>query len=209
MDISISICPTELEVGSEGHMYDEGALLDAIREFIEAKLGKAANITCLQVGFRQGDQWARIDGDAFAGQELLSEFFGLYGTNEEMFVPTPEPIDVELALANETIRHCGVEEFTGLEHSAMEAACQAYRSAVIESLADDPRAARLNVVTPKGKRILHSQWCGAHFSWTRGAMGVMSGTLTEDEKAALDAADDAGLAAAKAEVDAEEAAAAE
>jgi hypothetical protein len=84
----------------------------------------------------------------------------------------------------------------------MEAACQAYRSAVIESLADDPRAARLNVVTPKGQRILHSQWCGAHFSWTRGAMGVMSGTLTEDEKAALDAADDAGLAAAKAEVDA-------
>ena len=76
-------------------MYDEAALLHAIREFIEAKLGKAANITCLQVGFRQGDQWARIDGDAFDGQELLSEFFGLYGTNEELFVPSPESIAAE------------------------------------------------------------------------------------------------------------------
>jgi hypothetical protein len=204
MDISISICPTHLEVGSEGDMYDEAALLHAIREFVEAKLGKSANITCLQVGFRQGDQWARIDGDAFDGQELLSEFFGLYGNDEDLFVPQPEPIDVELAVANETIRHCAVEEFTGLEHPAMEEACQAYRAAVIEALADDPRAKRLNVVSPRGQRILHSQWCGAHFSWTRGAMGVMSGKLTEDEKAALDAADDAGRNAAKNEAAAEE-----
>ena len=185
-------------------MYDEAALLHAIREFVEAKLGKSANITCLQVGFRQGDQWARIDGDAFDGQELLSEFFGLYGNDEDLFVPQPEPIDVELAVANETIRHCAVEEFTGLEHPAMEEACQAYRAAVIEALADDPRAKRLNVVSPRGQRILHSQWCGAHFSWTRGAMGVMSGKLTEDEKAALDAADDAGRNAAKNEAAAEE-----
>ena len=76
-------------------MYDEVALLDGIRKFIATRFGKAANITCLQVGFRQGDQWARIDGDAFAGQELLSEFFGLYGSNEELFVPQPESIAAE------------------------------------------------------------------------------------------------------------------
>ena len=90
MDISISICPTELEVGSEGHMYDEAKLLPAIRKFIEARFGNAANITCLQVGFRQGDKWSRIDGDAFAGDELLSEFFGLYGTDAELFLPADD-----------------------------------------------------------------------------------------------------------------------
>ena len=50
MKVSISICPTDLEVGSEGDVYDEAALLEAIREFIEARLGKLAEIVCLQVG---------------------------------------------------------------------------------------------------------------------------------------------------------------
>jgi len=86
MKISISICPTELEVGSEGHMYDEGALLDAIREFIEARLGTLARITCLQVGHRQGDSWATIDGDEEAGGELLDDFFAARGSDEELFV---------------------------------------------------------------------------------------------------------------------------
>jgi hypothetical protein len=208
MKISISIDPSEMEF-ADGSRYDETSLLDAIREFIGQEYPEAT-IDCLQVGHRQGDGWAMIiddENDADdAGNDLMDEFWLARGADDDLFVP---PIDVELAVANETICHCGVEEFTGLEHSAMEAACQAYRSAVVEALADDPRAARLNVVTPKGQRILHSQWCGAHFSWTRGAMGVMSGSLTAKEKAALEAADEAGLAAAKAEVDAEEAAAAE
>ena len=90
MDISISICPTDLEVGSEGHMYDESKLLPAIREFIEARFGKAANITCLQVGFRQGDNWARIDGDDEAGGELLEEFWQAHGSDPELFHPADD-----------------------------------------------------------------------------------------------------------------------
>jgi hypothetical protein len=209
MKISISICPTEMEVGSEGDRYDEAALLEAIREFIEARLGKVAEIVCLQVGHRKGDEWARIDGDDEAGAALLADFFEDHGSDDDLFVAKPEPIDVELAEADETIRTLAIDDLTGVEHPAMQAACQAYHAAVAAALADDPRAARLNVCPPKGQRRLHSQWCGAHFSWTCGAIGVMSGSLTEDEKAAISAADDAGRAAAKNEVDAEEAAAAE
>jgi len=209
MKISISICPTEMEVGSEGHLYDEAALLEAIREFIEARLGKLAEIVCLQVGHRQGDKWARIDGDDEAGAALLADFFEDHGSDESLFVSEPEPIDVELAEADETIRSRAISDLTSIEHPAMQAACQAYHAAVAEALADDPRAARLHVCPPKGQRRLHSQWMGSHFSWTCGAIGVMSSGLTDDEKAAISAADDAGRAAAKNEVDAEDAAAAE
>lgn len=206
MKVSISICPTEMEVGSEGHMYDEAALLEAIREFIDARLGKRAEIVCLQVGHRHGDKWARIDGDEKAGAALLADFFEDHGTDEGLFVTEPEPIDVELAEADETIRIRAIDDLAGIEHPAMQAACQAYHAAVAAALADDPRAARLNVCPPKGRRRLHSEWCGAHFSWTCGAIGVMGGVLTEDEKAAISAADDAGRAAAKNEIDAENAA---
>ena len=206
MNVSISICPTSLEVGSEGHLYDEGRLLDAIRAWIEQR-HPGATITCLQVGHRQGDAWATIDGDSEAGRELLAAFFESHGDDEDLFVPEPEPIDVELAEADETIRICGgLEDYAGLEHPAMQAACQAYHAAVAEALADDPRAARFNVRSPQGRRRLHSQWMGAQFAHSCGAVGVMIGTLTDDEKAAISAADDAGRAAAKNEIDAEDAA---
>lgn len=88
MKISISICPTDMEVGSEGFMYDETALLEAIRAFVEARLGASAEIVCLQVGHRQGDKWARIDGDAEAGAALLADFFAAHGTDENLFART-------------------------------------------------------------------------------------------------------------------------
>ena len=206
MNISISICPTDLEVGSEGHLYDEGRLLDAIRAWIEQR-HPGATITCLQVGHRQGAAWAKIDGDSDAGRELLAGFFEARGTDEDLFVVEPEPIDVELAEADETIRICGgLDDYAGLEHPAMQAACQAYHAAVAAALADDPRAAGFNVRSPKERRRLHSQWMGARFAHSCGAIGVMSGSLTEDEKAAISAADDAGRMAAKNEIDAEDAA---
>lgn len=169
------------------------------------------------------DVWPEIDRDGDLTGRLVGNENGFLNVDDEAMISTaearaggwtisdgyaeaPRPVDVELATCWETIRHCAVEEFTGLEHPAMVAACQAYHSAVAEALAGDPRAKRLNVVSPKGQRLLHSQWCGAHFSWTCGAMGVMSGSLTEDEKAAISAADEAGRAAAKNEVDAENAA---
>lgn len=86
MKVSISICPTDLEVGSEGDRYDEAALLEAIHEFIEARLGSLAEVECLQVGLRQGDKWAKIDGDEKAGAALLTDFFDDHGTDEDLFV---------------------------------------------------------------------------------------------------------------------------
>lgn len=204
MNVSISICPTALEFDN-GDQYDEGALLAAIREYVEGR-HPGATITCLQIGHRQGDAWAKIDGDAEAGEELLTAFFEDHGTDEELFVASEETIDVELAEADETIRICAIDDLTGLEHPAMRAACQAYHAAAAEALAGDQRASRLNVVSPKGQRILHSAWAGAKFDYACGAMGVMNGNLTDAEKAAISAADDAGRAAAKNEIEAADAA---
>lgn len=121
---------------------------------------------------------------------------------EEGRAEPPRPVVVELAEATETIRICGgLEDYAGLEHHAMEAAVQAYHSAAAEALARDPRASRLDVRGPRGQRILHSGWCGAKWGYQSGAIGVMSETLTEAEKAAISAADDAGRAAAKNEIE--------
>jgi hypothetical protein len=84
MTISISICPTSLEFNN-GDRYDEAALLDAMRAFIVATHPDAA-ISCLQIGRRQGDAWARIDGDDDAGAELLEEFFDVHGTDAGLFI---------------------------------------------------------------------------------------------------------------------------
>lgn len=205
MKISISICPTSLEYAN-GDRYDEDTLLEAIRSYIERR-HPGATIACLQIGHRQGDAWATVDGDSEAGDDLVEAFFADHGADEDLFVKEPEPVDVELAEADETIRQrAGLEDLAGLEHPAMAAACQAYHSAVAAALADDPRAKRLNVISPRGRRILHSQWCGAAFSYTQGAIGVMSGSLTADEKQAISDADDAGRAAAANEIKQEDAA---
>lgn len=206
MNVSISICPTALEFDNGDH-YDEDALLAAIREYVEGR-HPGATITCLQIGHRQGDAWAKLDDDAEAGEELLAAFFEDHGTDEELFVASEEKIDVELAEADETIRTCAIDDLTGLEHPAMQAACQAYHAAAAEALASDQRASRLNVVSPRGQRILHSAWAGAKFAHACGAMGVMNGSLTDDEKAAISAADDAGREAARNEIEAADATAA-
>jgi hypothetical protein len=64
-------------------------------------------------------------------------------------------------------------------------------------MADDDRASRLDVEAPKNGRVLHSQWCGAHWGYSAGAIGTMAGDLTSDERAAIDAANEAGLEAAR------------
>ena len=84
MKISISICPTTLEFNN-GDRYGEDALLDAIRGFI-ARKHPDATISCLQVGHRQGDEWATVDGDADAGGELIAEFFDVHGTEAGLFL---------------------------------------------------------------------------------------------------------------------------
>lgn len=85
MKISISICPTAMEFPN-GDRYSESRLLDAIREFVTQRHPNAT-ITCLQVGHRQGDGWARIDGDDDAGDELMQAFWYAHddGADEILF----------------------------------------------------------------------------------------------------------------------------
>ena len=91
MNISISICPASLEY-TDGDTYHEGRLLAAIREFIEKK-HPGATISCLQIGHRQGESFAIVDGSHDAGDDLLAEFYERHGADEDLFV---EDEDAEL-----------------------------------------------------------------------------------------------------------------
>jgi len=82
--ISISICPTALQYDN-GDTYDSDKLLDAIRLFTLTR-HPGATITTLQIGQRQGDEWAMVDGDDEEGADLLAEFFDAHGTDDELFV---------------------------------------------------------------------------------------------------------------------------
>ena len=126
---------------------------------------------------------------------------------EEGTATPSEPVTVEFAIGNETIGwNAGLREMAPSDHPAQEEACAAYRRAAIIALADDDRATRLDVEAPKNGRILHSQWCGAHWGYSAGAIGTMARDLTIDERAAIDAANDAGLEAARKVIKAEDAA---
>lgn len=83
MKISISICPTDME-WANGDKYHEGRLLDAIRGFV-ARRWPDATITTLQVGHRQGQEWATIDGDEEAGYDLMATFWHQHAADESLF----------------------------------------------------------------------------------------------------------------------------
>lgn len=71
MKISISICPTNLEIG--GDLLDEELYLSKIREVVIARW-PTAKITTLQIGYRQGDEWFTFDGcESDELQTLVSE----------------------------------------------------------------------------------------------------------------------------------------
>lgn len=82
-NVSISICPTDLEFAN-GDRYDADALLAALRGFIEQRHPEAT--IRLQIGHRQGDEWARLDGDDEAGEVLMNEFFDAHGADKSLFV---------------------------------------------------------------------------------------------------------------------------
>lgn len=180
MNISISICPTSLEFDN-GDRYDATSLLTAIHEYIEEQ-HPGADVTCLQIGHRQGDEWSRIDGVDDA--DLIESFFADHGADEDLFV---KPVLVEVATADETI--C---IFAGLEHPD---ACEAYNRAATQSL--DGAGGRLHPCEPRGSRRIHSAWVGSKWGYSCGAIGTTSRDLTEAEKTAIGEAHDAGLAAAK------------
>jgi hypothetical protein len=83
--IDISICPTAMEF-TDGDMYDEDNLLEAIREHAMSTFPDGVQFACLQVGWQQGDEWAYINGDKEAGEEFLQGFFESRGTDEDLFV---------------------------------------------------------------------------------------------------------------------------
>jgi len=85
--ISISICPTSLEFAN-GDTYDKSALLEAIREFATARYPDAT-MTCLQIGHRQGDSWATVDGDSGAGDDMMDAFWSARGSDADLFSATP------------------------------------------------------------------------------------------------------------------------
>jgi hypothetical protein len=114
---------------------------------------------------------------------------------EEGRASEPRPVMVEVATTNETIRICGgLEDFAGLEHPQIDEACEAYHRAATDALL---HAGRLQWCAPVGRRVLHSQWMGAKWEWSRGALGTMTAGLTPEECVAIDAAHDAGLEAAR------------
>lgn len=189
MNISISICPTSLEFDN-GDRYDATSLLTAIHEYI-AKQHPEATVTCLQIGHRQGDEWARIDGVDDA--DLIDSFFADHGADEDLFV---KPVLVEVATADETIRICGgIEDFAGVDHPATSDACEAYNREATRSL--DGAGGRLHPCEPRGSRRIHSVWAGSKWGYSCGAIGTTAADLTEAEKTAIGEAHDAGLTAAK------------
>ena len=68
----------------------------------------------------------------------------------------------------------------------------AYRQAAIDSIEDSG----LRWCNARGQRVLLSQWMGAKFAFRRGAIGTFA-TLTDAQRAAIDAADAAGRATAQ------------
>jgi hypothetical protein len=154
---------------------------------------------------RHGKLTGRIVGseDGFLNvndEAMISEAearAGGWDRPDDGYAEPPQAVIVEFAVADETVRdRGGIDEFAGLDHPYMADACAAYRAAAVAALADDPRARRLVADRPHGQRILHSAWAGTYWEYSTGAIGTM-GKLTEAEKAAVSAADDAGREAAR------------
>jgi hypothetical protein len=79
--IDISLCPTTLECG-ESH-YDESRLLASIRQWFAARHPDAS--ISVQVGYRQGDEWATIDGNREAGAEAMADYWDENASDESLF----------------------------------------------------------------------------------------------------------------------------
>lgn len=86
--IEISLDPTDLEF-TNGDRYDPDKLLDAIKEFALSCYPDATFVT-LQVGYRQGDCWYRVNGDREEGNSLMEQFWHARAADEDLFTDTEE-----------------------------------------------------------------------------------------------------------------------
>lgn len=107
MNVSISFCPTDLtdlEVGNEGSVLDPDALLDRLRSWLLTKYPEAK--ICLQVGYRQGNRWARAWDSTFMGtalrheaedlaKDLLDEFFAEHLADSDLYKNSPQDLTDE------------------------------------------------------------------------------------------------------------------
>lgn len=82
MRIDISICPTNLESGTDGEIMDSDLYLAAIEELVATEYPDAWVET--QIGYRQGDEWFRIDGDE--DDALLALVLSLDTSDESLYV---------------------------------------------------------------------------------------------------------------------------
>jgi hypothetical protein len=79
--ISISICPTNIEV--DGELLDESAYLGEIRAVLKRDF-PAAQVTCLQVGYRQGDEWFCLNG--VDSEEVRDSVYTVEISNPALYV---------------------------------------------------------------------------------------------------------------------------
>jgi len=212
---------------------DDGFDVDAMNIVAEAGFGlhyESDEWMALRDLVQWHGWWPVVDGDGEINGQITEGGEGdddYYRVGEEAMIETDiarsagwridaeegtaspsEPVTVEFATADETIGwNAGLREMAPSDHPAQEEACAAYRRAAIHAMTDDDRAGRLRAEAPKNRRILHSQWCGAHWGYSAGAIGTMARDLTDAERAAIDAAHEAGLEAARAVIEAEDAAA--
>lgn len=157
------------------------------------EVGSDGCLTGRVIGSEEG--YLNVNDEAMISMEN-ARLGGWRIDREEGRATRSQPVLVEVARCDETLRdRGGIDEFAGLEHPAMAEACAAYHRAA--SAAIDDAGGRLAWSSPQGNRVLHSQWCGAQWGYSSGAIGTMARDLTDEEKAAISAAADAGLAAAR------------
>jgi hypothetical protein len=76
--IDISICPADLpENNGCGDGHDPNVVLAELKKFVD-KVYPGADVRCLQIGHRQGDGWAAVDGDDEAGARFMEDFWSAY-----------------------------------------------------------------------------------------------------------------------------------
>ena len=80
--IDISICPTQLESGDD--VRDGDLVVAAVRQYAERQYPGAR--VSVQIGFRQGHEWATVCGSADFGRSLMDGFWESHADDEALFV---------------------------------------------------------------------------------------------------------------------------
>jgi hypothetical protein len=81
--IDISICPTDLESGDQGDVRDGDLVIAAVKAYAQREYpGSRVEV---QIGFRQGSEWALVSGSAEAGRILMEEFWEAHADDDSLF----------------------------------------------------------------------------------------------------------------------------